>query len=94
MKKPNAELEIPREWRIATIVTKAPAKPWSLVRTMLEYMLAQDVLGKGAPPPSQSPQKVSGQYMARRTRRMAAPFALVSLYTREIRTRTKWLTNG
>ena len=43
MKKPNPELEIPREWRIAMIVTKAPAEPWSLVRTMLEHMLAQDV---------------------------------------------------
>ena len=42
MKRPNPAIEIPRNWRIAMVVTKAPSEPWSLVRRNLEAMLDQE----------------------------------------------------
>jgi cellulose synthase (UDP-forming) len=43
MKKPNPALEIPEEWRIAMIVTRAPSEPFSLAKKQLRAMLAQDL---------------------------------------------------
>jgi len=43
MKKPNPELQIPVEWRVAMVVTRAPAEPFAMVKEMLFAMLAQDV---------------------------------------------------
>ena len=31
MKKPNPELPIPADWRVAIVVTRAPSEPFSLV---------------------------------------------------------------
>src|SRR5208283_4716972 len=35
MKKPNPELKIPVEWRVAMVVTRAPAEPFAMVKEML-----------------------------------------------------------
>jgi len=42
LKKPNPALGVPKEWRIAYIVTKAPSEPWEVARRSLEGMLADD----------------------------------------------------
>lgn len=42
MKKPNPALGIPKEWRVAYIVTKAPSEPWEVARRSLEGMLADN----------------------------------------------------
>jgi cellulose synthase (UDP-forming) len=42
IKKPNPRLRLPIGHRVAMVVTKAPAEPWTLVRGTLEAMLAQD----------------------------------------------------
>lgn len=42
MKKPNPDLEIPSDWRVAMIVTRAPSEPFELVKKMLLAMKAQD----------------------------------------------------
>ena len=42
MKRPNPEIEIPQDWRVAMVVTKAPSEPWSVVQKTLEAMLAQN----------------------------------------------------
>lgn len=41
MKKPNVKLGVPKEWRVAMIVTKAPSEPWSVVKRTLTGMLAE-----------------------------------------------------
>jgi cellulose synthase (UDP-forming) len=41
MKRVNPEIEIPENWRIAMITTRAPTEPFSLVKVTLEAMLAQ-----------------------------------------------------
>ncbi len=41
MKRPNPALEIPSDWRIAMVVTKAPSEPWLVVQRTLEAMLDQ-----------------------------------------------------
>jgi cellulose synthase (UDP-forming) len=43
MRKPNPALEIPKEWRVAMVVTRAPDEPWWLIEKMLNAMLIQDV---------------------------------------------------
>jgi cellulose synthase (UDP-forming) len=40
MKKPNLALGVPKEWRVAQIVTKAPSEPWTVVKRTLTGMLA------------------------------------------------------
>ena len=35
MKKPNPELPIPADWRVAMVVTRAPSEPFALVKRML-----------------------------------------------------------
>lgn len=42
MKKPNTELEVPKEWRVASITTKAPSEPWEVVRGTLLGILADN----------------------------------------------------
>ena len=42
MKKPNIALGIPKEWRVAMIVTKAPSEPWSVVRNTLTGVLNEN----------------------------------------------------
>jgi cellulose synthase (UDP-forming) len=42
MRKPNPALGIPKEWRVAYIVTKAPSEPWEVARRSLEGMLADN----------------------------------------------------
>jgi cellulose synthase (UDP-forming) len=42
MKKPNLALEIPKEWRVAMIVAKAPSEPWSVAKRTLTGMLEDD----------------------------------------------------
>jgi cellulose synthase (UDP-forming) len=42
MKRPNPAIDIPRQWRVAMVVTKAPSEPWPVVRQTLEAMLSQD----------------------------------------------------
>jgi cellulose synthase (UDP-forming) len=41
MKKPNPELEVPSDWRIAMITTRAPSEPFSKVQKTLLAMKAQ-----------------------------------------------------
>ena len=41
MKRFNPAIEIPHDWRVAMVVTKAPSEPWSIVKKTLEAMLAQ-----------------------------------------------------
>ena len=41
MKRVNPEIKIPKEWRVAMIVTRAPSEPFSIVKKTLEAMLAQ-----------------------------------------------------
>ena len=43
MKKPNPELPIPADWRVAMVVTRAPSEPFALVKRMLRAMKAQEV---------------------------------------------------
>jgi len=43
MKKPNPELPIPADWRVAMVVTRAPSEPFALVKKMLVAMKAQEV---------------------------------------------------
>jgi cellulose synthase (UDP-forming) len=43
MKKPNPELPIPKDWRIAMVVTRAPSEPFALVKRTLLAMTAQEV---------------------------------------------------
>jgi cellulose synthase (UDP-forming) len=43
MKHPNPNLSIPKKWRIAMVVTKAPSEPWSVVQRTLQGMIAQDI---------------------------------------------------
>jgi cellulose synthase (UDP-forming) len=43
MKKPNPELPIPADWRVAMVVTRAPSEPFALVKRMVGAMKAQDV---------------------------------------------------
>ncbi|WP_069351796.1 glycosyltransferase [Burkholderia cenocepacia] len=38
---PNAALPVPRDWRVAMVVTKAPSEPFDIVRTTLLAMLDQ-----------------------------------------------------
>ncbi|MEB3362356.1 MAG: glycosyltransferase family 2 protein [Synechococcaceae cyanobacterium] len=40
----NPLIEPDPSWRLAMVVTKAPAEPWPLVRSTLEAMLAQDLV--------------------------------------------------
>jgi cellulose synthase (UDP-forming) len=42
LKKPNPALGVPKKWRVAYIVTKAPSEPWEVARRSLEGMLADD----------------------------------------------------
>ena len=42
MKKPNPDLSMPNDWRVAMVVTKAPNEPFSMVRKMLQAMLLQE----------------------------------------------------
>jgi cellulose synthase (UDP-forming) len=39
MKKPNFTLGVPKDWRVAMIVTKAPSEPWIVVKRTLTGML-------------------------------------------------------
>ncbi len=41
MKRPNPEIPIPTDWRVAMVVTKAPSEPWSIVEKTLRAMLSQ-----------------------------------------------------
>lgn len=41
MKRPNPAIQIPQDWRVAMVVTKAPSEPWLVVRQTLEAMLSQ-----------------------------------------------------
>ena len=43
MKKPNPELPIPADWRVAMVVTRAPSEPFALVKRMVRAMKAQEV---------------------------------------------------
>lgn len=43
MKKPNPELSIPADWRVAMVVTRAPSEPFSMAQQTLLAMKAQDV---------------------------------------------------
>jgi cellulose synthase/poly-beta-1,6-N-acetylglucosamine synthase-like glycosyltransferase len=43
IKKPNPDLPIPDNWRVAMVVTRAPSEPFALVKQMLLAMKAQDV---------------------------------------------------
>jgi cellulose synthase (UDP-forming) len=43
MKKPNPELSIPADWRVAMVVTRAPSEPFSMTQQTLLAMKAQDV---------------------------------------------------
>ncbi|KWI50821.1 glycosyl transferase [Burkholderia pseudomultivorans] len=38
---PNPEIAVPRDWRVAMVVTKAPSEPFAIVRTTLLAMLDQ-----------------------------------------------------
>ena len=38
---PNPALSVPRDWRVAMVVTKAPSEPFDIVRTTLLAMLDQ-----------------------------------------------------
>jgi cellulose synthase (UDP-forming) len=42
MKRPNPNLELPSNWRVAMVVTKAPSEPWDVVEKTLQAMMAQD----------------------------------------------------
>ena len=41
MKMADPRIAIPKHWRVAMVVTKAPSEPFSVVRKTLEGMLAQ-----------------------------------------------------
>ena len=41
MKRSNPAIDIPKDWRVAMVVTKAPSEPWNLVKKTLEAMLVQ-----------------------------------------------------
>jgi cellulose synthase (UDP-forming) len=41
MKRQNPQVPIPKNWRVAMVVTKAPSEPWLLVKHTLEAMLNQ-----------------------------------------------------
>ncbi|WP_193200946.1 glycosyltransferase family 2 protein [Nostoc sp. MG11] len=41
MKRQNPQVPIPKDWRVAMVVTKAPSEPWLVVRQTLEAMLTQ-----------------------------------------------------
>ncbi len=41
MKRTDPSLSIPRHWRVAMIVTRAPSEPFALVQRMLLTMQAQ-----------------------------------------------------
>ena len=41
MRRVNPDIEIPGNWRIAMITTRAPTEPFSLVKVTLEAMLKQ-----------------------------------------------------
>ncbi len=41
MKRFNPAIQIPPDWRVAMVVTKAPSEPWSLVEKTLKAMLEQ-----------------------------------------------------
>ncbi|MDB5259096.1 MAG: glycosyl transferase [Candidatus Taylorbacteria bacterium] len=43
MKKQNPDLKIPRHWRIAMVVTRAPSEPFELVKKTLISMKLQDL---------------------------------------------------
>jgi cellulose synthase (UDP-forming) len=42
MKRTNPNLELPDDWRVAIVVTKAPSEPWDMVEKTLLAMIAQD----------------------------------------------------
>jgi cellulose synthase (UDP-forming) len=42
MKRPNPNLDLPSDWRVAMVVTKAPSEPWEVVEKTLQAMMAQD----------------------------------------------------
>jgi cellulose synthase (UDP-forming) len=42
MKRPNPSLNLPSDWRVAMVVTKAPSEPWAVVENTLKAMLTQD----------------------------------------------------
>ena len=42
-KKPNPAIQIPAEWRIAIVATRAPSESFELVKKMLLAMKAQDL---------------------------------------------------
>jgi cellulose synthase (UDP-forming) len=42
MKRPNPNLALPKQWRVAIVVTKTPAEPWPMVKKTLVAMIAQD----------------------------------------------------
>ncbi|WP_373075470.1 glycosyltransferase family 2 protein, partial [Zeaxanthinibacter enoshimensis] len=41
MKKVNPEIDVPREWEVAMIVTRSPSEPFYVVKKTLEGMLSQ-----------------------------------------------------
>ena len=41
MKRPNPNLPIPVDWKVAMVTTKTPTEPWSVVKKTLTAMLAQ-----------------------------------------------------
>jgi cellulose synthase (UDP-forming) len=42
MKRANPHLDLPEDWRVAIVVTKAPSEPWEGVKQTLRAMIAQD----------------------------------------------------
>ncbi len=42
MKKVDADVKIPAEWRVAMVTTRAPSEPFGVVKRTLEAMLAQE----------------------------------------------------
>jgi cellulose synthase (UDP-forming) len=43
MKRVNPKIEIPKDWRIAMIITRTPSEPFSIARKNLQAMLAQKI---------------------------------------------------
>jgi cellulose synthase (UDP-forming) len=42
MKRTHPNLALPKQWRVAMVVTKTPSEPWAIVKKTLAAMIAQD----------------------------------------------------